>query len=377
MTAAANREGVRFGLIGTGFGARVQLPAFAQVDGVKVVAVCSANHARAGEVAQRFGIPWATDDYVDLVERDDIDVVSVCTPPEMHHEMTLAALGAGKHVLCEKPFALTVAQCRAMVEAERSAERIGAIDHEFRYTPTHRHLRRLVRDGFLGELRLVHCSVLSNAAVDPTREPHWFTWVAERRRGGGMLNGLLTHHIDLVRSIFGDLDDVQSQWAILLPDRPLLPFEYRDGDPIGPATPIAGRRPVDVDDTVTMQGRIGGGLVSITASWALHAASGNRIEAYGTHGSLVVTATGEILGARAGESALRPLELPSDLAPRFTGPGNVPAFAELVDDLARCVEDPARQGMFARFSDGVAVQAMVERILEQPPAVDATASLER
>ena len=92
---------MRVGLIGTGFGTRVQMPAMRAVPHIEVVAVCSAQLARAEAAADAWGISWATDDYTELVSRDDVDLVSVCAPPDRHADMTIAALEAGKHVLCE------------------------------------------------------------------------------------------------------------------------------------------------------------------------------------------------------------------------------------------------------------------------------------
>ena len=96
---------VRVGVIGVGFGTAVQIPGF-QDEGIEVVAVCSRRLERARKAAEDFNIPYYFDDYMELIVRDDIDAVSIVTPPALHYPITMAALAAGKHVLCEKPFAL-------------------------------------------------------------------------------------------------------------------------------------------------------------------------------------------------------------------------------------------------------------------------------
>jgi predicted dehydrogenase len=96
--------GLRVGIIGTGFGARVQVPGF-RAAGYEVTAICSARMDRARVAAEQAGIPVAVDMANDLVTRDDVDVVSVTSPPTLHREHALAALAAGKHVICEKPMA--------------------------------------------------------------------------------------------------------------------------------------------------------------------------------------------------------------------------------------------------------------------------------
>src|SRR6266545_8135839 len=108
---------VRVGVIGTGFGANVQVPGFKCVSGVEVVAITSAHLDRAQAVAAQHAIPHAYDDYREMLRDLELDLVSVVSPPYLHHEMTLAALEAGAHVLCEKPFAMDLGEALAMRDA--------------------------------------------------------------------------------------------------------------------------------------------------------------------------------------------------------------------------------------------------------------------
>ena len=104
---------LRIGVIGVGFGTVVQIPGF-QSEGVEVAAVCARRQERADKAAADFNIPAAYTDYHKMLQEADIDAVSVVTPPALHHEMVMAALDAGKHVLCEKPFAMDQVQARGM-----------------------------------------------------------------------------------------------------------------------------------------------------------------------------------------------------------------------------------------------------------------------
>src|SRR5262245_37608614 len=122
---------VRVGIIGTGWGASVQAPAFRCVAGAELVAITSGRLERAQAVAQEHGIPQAFDDYREMLDKANLDLVSIVTPPYLHHEMTLAAIAAGAHVICEKPFALDVRQASEMVEAAERAGCINVVDHEF------------------------------------------------------------------------------------------------------------------------------------------------------------------------------------------------------------------------------------------------------
>src|SRR5690242_6156113 len=112
---------MKVGLIGRGFGTRVHMPAIRANSDIEVVAICSAQRTRAESAAKEWGIPFATDDYQRLVEHEEVELVDVCTPPDSHAAMTIAALSAGKHVLCEKPLALNLDEARAMAAAVEAA----------------------------------------------------------------------------------------------------------------------------------------------------------------------------------------------------------------------------------------------------------------
>src|SRR3954447_4738322 len=98
----------RVGLIGTGFGATVQAPGWQCIDGAELVAVTSGHLERAQQVADEHGLSLAFDDYREMLRQSDLNLVSITAPPYLHHEMVMAALDAGAHVLCEKPFAMNV-----------------------------------------------------------------------------------------------------------------------------------------------------------------------------------------------------------------------------------------------------------------------------
>src|SRR3954469_3863844 len=111
-----NDRPLRIAVAGVGFGAAVHIPAF-QSEGLDVVAVFSRRRERAEEAAAKFGIANVYDDYSAMLARDDIDAVSIVTPVTLHHEMTLQALAAGKHVLCEKPFTVTASEAKELYDA--------------------------------------------------------------------------------------------------------------------------------------------------------------------------------------------------------------------------------------------------------------------
>ena len=364
---------VRVGLIGTGWGTRTQMPAF-RLAGADVVAICSGRRDRAEAAAKEWGVPVATDDYRELVERDDVDVVSVCTPPAVHAEMSIAALNAGKHLICEKPLAPTLAEASEIAEAGRvAAERrpglVRVVHHEMRYIPIRRHLSDLVSQGFIGEPRAVVGSVLVPLGTDPTKEPYWYTWIADRAKGGGFMTGLMSHHLDLLRFTVGDLHDVTGHTSILMNERPQLAWEYRDGDEIGPDSPTVGMREVDADDTAVATGRLDNRAPFVlSGTWSIHHGSGVRLELYGSEGSLVLDGP-TLLGARAGD-ALAPQEPPACYG-LPEGTGMVPLCAQMMQEVADVVDGRCEQSatILPTLDDGLAVQEIIENIGAAPVRV--------
>jgi predicted dehydrogenase len=359
---------LRIGLVGTGFGKRVHLPGFAALaDTVEVTAVCSARQSRAEEVAALFSIPFATDDYRDLVTAPDVDLVDICTPPDNHREIALAAIAAGKHVLCEKPMALTAEQARQMTECATAAGVVHAVNHEMRLTPTWRYLRDLVRDGYLGRLRFVSVTVHAPHGTDPSQEPYYWGWLSQADKGGGFLTGMLSHQIDLVRFAFGEITDVAGRTQTLVPERPVLTFDYRDGDPIGPDTPTSGTRLADANDTACLAGRLAGDAVLVVSgSWVLPYGRGTRVEAYGSHGMLLVDTEGTLSGARIGATEVARLTVPARYALPLVEAKHrlVPHFTAQAGLLAAAARDRAEvpNGSYATFADGLALQEIIDTV---------------
>src|SRR2546425_7853834 len=135
---------IGIGIIGAGFARTTQIPGFKNCEGARVVAIASGRREHAEKVAREFDIEPVESDWRALVVRDDIDLVSVVTPPVKHCEMTLAALEHGKAVLCEKPTAMNADEARLMTESAREASVLALIDHELRFLPGRIKMRELL-----------------------------------------------------------------------------------------------------------------------------------------------------------------------------------------------------------------------------------------
>jgi predicted dehydrogenase len=184
----------KVGIVGSGFGGSVHAPAFTLHPEFEVVAI--ASPANAERVARERNIPHAFASLEAMLRETDIDVVSVASPPFDHHGSVLRALAAGKHVLCEKPFALNVAQAEELVAASQRAGTACALAHEFRYAPAETTLKALIADEKITALREIEVTRFGNelrAAAQRPRSAWWFS----RVHGGGVANSILPHLVDL------------------------------------------------------------------------------------------------------------------------------------------------------------------------------------
>jgi predicted dehydrogenase len=182
----------RIGIVGTGFGVRAHLPALRNHPRFDVVAIASPNSA--AEVARRENIPKAFRSCAEMVAGTELEAVSVASPPFAHRDDVFAALGARKHVICEKPFALHVADAQAMLAAERDAGTACGVSHEFRFVPQAIALKQLVVNGHLDPLRNIEVTLLRSTLRRHERRPR--SWWFERERGGGLTGAVLSHLID-------------------------------------------------------------------------------------------------------------------------------------------------------------------------------------
>ena len=345
---------VRVGVVGVGWGTIVHLPAYQATDGFEVVALCARTPSRLAPVAEKHGLDMSTD-WQEFVRRDDIDLVSVATPVALHHPVTIAGLAAGKHVLCEKPLALTAAQCAEMVDAAERAGRSTATCFELRWLPDRSRIRQLVRDGIVGAPYFVRLSQ-SAAYWHPTR-PAQAPWMYDLSAGGGYLNGLLAHDIDFVCSLFGRPVDVCADVRTSVPTRPLP-----DGTTLH----------VTADDTSALLMRLDtGALAVISASVVGLHTLGASFDAFGERGSIVGplggrAANGALLAGSVDADALSPVA-PDDrrpahdeVIPQRAASGPIRAMALLLEDWLPELCGGDAPHAIPTFADGMAVQRVIE-----------------
>lgn len=207
-------KAMRIGILGTGWGARVQIPAFREA-GLEIVAIYGRNAEKTRSIAAEERVE-AFESWRELVESTNIDLVSIVTPPHEHAEMAIEALRSGKHVLSEKPTAMNAAEAKRMVEeALRHPAALTLIDHELRFLPSWIEARRAVAE--LGGVRLIEVRFCSPGRGDRSRE---WTWWSDVAAGGGVLGAVGSHFIDAVRYLVGEVTDARSSLSTVIAERP-------------------------------------------------------------------------------------------------------------------------------------------------------------
>src|SRR5438093_1750281 len=312
---------LRVGLIGTGFARRVQVPALRLVPGVAVTAIASGSLERARAVAAEFGIPSAFGSGEALARAPEVDLVIVSSTPDAHARHTIAALEAGKHVLCEKPMALTVREAEQMLAVAERSPGLARVDHELRYEPNRRRARALIRAGAVGivlHLELMVAYLRGDGRPQALDAP--WSWWYDARRGGGILGAVGSHLIDLCRFWTGtEVVDVQGGVKTFVAER----FDEQH---------VA--RPVTADDFAGFVLRLGGGAVAtVTLSTVATHGPGHFAQITGSEGTLVLTGETRLeIGRRVAE--LEDISVPDDLWER-TSPNNMwsRSFVRLMRDL--------------------------------------------
>ena len=209
-------EPLKIGLVGTGGISRQHLPGYQlDPDRIRISAVCDIREDAAREFAAEAGVDTVFTDIHDLLDQSDIDAVDICTIHDTHAELAIAAAQAGKHVLLEKPMAISLDECRAIVEATQEAGVTFMVAQHLRHVPTYMALRRRIQAGELGRIWSARVDTFLTAALDDPNQPiapraGWWGFDG-KRGGGGVITLLSVHHLDLMRYLVGEVVRVEAR----------------------------------------------------------------------------------------------------------------------------------------------------------------------
>ncbi len=268
------------GLVGYRFMGRAhsnayrQLPRFFDVDPApRMAAICGRDEAGVREAAGSLGWESYETDYRRLIERDDVGLVDVVTPGNTHREIVLAALEAGKHVICEKPLANSLAEAREMLNAARNAGTINTVCFNYRRAPAVQLAKKLIDEGRLGTIRHWRSTYLQDFIMDPGFPLIWR--LKKELAGSGALGDLGAHSVDLAHFLVGGISEVAGMTETFVKERPLEGSSGETGE-------------VTVDDAVAFLARFENGAVGTfeATRFAAGRRNKNAFEINGSRGSV-------------------------------------------------------------------------------------------
>lgn len=255
---------VNVGMVGYKFMGKAHSQAYASLpmffpDALKprMKVICGRHEEGVSQAAAQLGWESHVTDWRDLMARDDIDLIDINTPSDTHKDIAVAAAEAGKHIFCEKPLALSLADAREMLQAAESAGVKHMIGFNYRFVPAVRLAKKLVDEGRLGRIHHFRAVFLQDWLVDPQ---HPLVWRLQKNIAGSGAHGDLNAHIvDLAHYLVGDIEEVIGMNETFIKERPVLP-----GDRERLAADTGEREqmgPVDVDDATLFLARFAGGAV--------------------------------------------------------------------------------------------------------------------
>jgi predicted dehydrogenase len=351
---AADRAGARPGavVVGTGFGCRVHVPAL-RAAGFDVVALVGRDAERTARRAERSGVAYSTATLADALAMPGVEAVTIATPPATHAALAIEAARAGKHVLCEKPFALDAGEAAAMLDAAQHAGVGHLVGHEFRWAPDRAVVGRAIAAGRIGEPRLASIVSIVGLVADPeARLPGW--WF-DASQGGGWLGASGSHVVDQVRSWLGEFESVSAALSV-----------------VSARTGVA-------DDSFTIRFRMRSGVEGVMQQTAAGWGPMQGVSAVaGTDGTVWIDGGNAWIADRDGT---RLLDVPADLAPavpstesddprhRFThlelGP-----YTRLCEALLAAVSGSPSSAAVAAptFADGLAEMQVLDAVKDSAQA---------
>ncbi|MFQ4135483.1 Gfo/Idh/MocA family protein [Nodosilinea sp. PGN35] len=340
---------LRVAVVGTGFGQKVHIPGLQAHHRTEVVAVYHRDLARARAIAAAHGIALACDSVESLVALPEVDAVTVATPPFLHYAQAKTVLEAGKHLLLEKPTALSGAEAEAIAQLASDRGLIATMDFEFRFVPAWQRLAELLAGGYVGNLRFVNITWTVPGRADPSRPWNWYS---QRDQGGGALGAFASHSFDYITWLFGPIRRLCARLSTAIPQRP----------------DTAGKlQSVDADDTCSLMLDLASGVpCQVAISSVTYAGRGHWVEVYGDGGTLVLGSdnlTDYVHGFRLwgsqGGAALEALQVPDRLQfPTTYGDGRIAPFVRV---LNHWVSDIDRgQATAPSIWDGVRSQQLMD-----------------
>jgi predicted dehydrogenase len=246
---------------------------------------CGRNKEALQEFADNWGWEEIETDWKKVVERDDIDIVDISVPPELHSEIAVAAAKAGKHIFCEKPIARTSEEALEMYEAAKEAGVVHYLNHNYRRTPAVVLAKQMIEEGKLGKIYHWRGCYLQDWLMDPNFPLTWH--LRKEIAGSGVSGGINSHSVDLARYLVGEIKSVAAKATTFVKERPLPEGEASGTFSAGATGEEMGK--VTVEDAISMVVEFeNGALGSFEATvFAIGRLNYNYFEIYGSKGAVI------------------------------------------------------------------------------------------
>jgi predicted dehydrogenase len=348
---------IRIGVVGGNFG-EVHIQGFRHCPEVEVAAVCRRQEELAKTMAQKYQIQRYYTHFQEMMEAAELDAVSLAVPNDLHYPMAVQALENSKHVICEKPLALTVKEAETMLTKAEKTKRIHTIVFDLRFVPAFIRMKELIEQGEVGTIFHVFFSWLSSGRRDQESP---YTWRHTKKEAGfGALGDVGVHGIDLIHWMTGDFKKVVAEMAVHVPKHRTIEGSYRK---------------TEVEDSCSFVGElVNGAQILFQASSVASCESTVRLEIHGDQGNLLATLTprggdynGRLFGGMGETRLHKELPIPERLTaasvPQYKN--DTPYSLFFAGVARRFVESiESGQPLSPSFRDGVKAQKVLQSLTE-------------
>ncbi|MCA1030355.1 Gfo/Idh/MocA family oxidoreductase [Bacillus timonensis] len=346
-----SQKKIKVGVIGTGFGAKVHVPIFSTHPNFEVVSIASVSRGNIEEIKKNTGIDRVYKDWKQMLDNEELDLVSIVSAPFLHHEMVIESYKRGLHVICEKPMAFDSNEAKEMIIARDRANKMGFINFEYRYVPARQKVKEIILSNTLGEI--IHISYKCQLAGLDNLKDRRRGWLSQRKYGGGMLGALGSHMIDSLHWWTGkNFSEVTGDLTVHMKELII------DGE-------VVEER--DAEDSFQILGQLSNeAKVTVDLLSAAKFVKENwRLEISGSQGSLIMTNDSKVEVA-IDDSLFKEVELTpnlplpeelSDVAKRY-----FQGFYPFIDNVFQSLQLGKYVDGLATFEDGYNVQCVIDSV---------------
>jgi predicted dehydrogenase len=333
---------IRVGVIGTGYGAAVHIPGLKHLRNVDVVAVCATNSDHALRAARENGVSEHYADYREMLQRANLDAVTIAVPPEHQHPIAVACTEHDVHILCEKPMASSAAEARDMHRLVEEARICHSVNFQSRYLPAYTKFKELIDQGFIGDLESV--TVTGYRMPWQIRRTQERGWVDDGERSSGLLNAVGSEYVDMLRWCFGEVDAVSG--ALTRPAAHRSIEQTRES-----SFSIIARFASGASGTVHI---VGSSTITL----------GDEIVASGEDGLLVLQSDGQLFGTRRDQHRVEPIEVQhfDNRELRAVRNPRMLPFIVLANDWVQRILEAENPDRLPSFYDGMKVQEVLHGV---------------